>query len=264
MGSPQSGSTSQAHDVLNYGNRNIKEPGEAQRKSYQFSFPLPITSQHPPATATFYNYQGNVVTKSSPLMVEDQSKPITRAIKKSTTIPKADQERPHACTFKGCKWAFARLSDLRRHEKSHAAPIYSCPYYKNDPSCHKNGGAFNRLDVLKRHLKLVHYVRDKHQNFMDSDSGWCRSCQRMFPSSKTFIVHCLECAQSSSASTEWKIQNFQEKKDVESDEDANKEKEKSNIDSSLIDYYKLNESNYLESVAFKASNEPLSKRPRTT
>lgn len=247
-------------------------PNEGQRKSYQYSFPLPFTSQYPPSTTTFYNYNGNVVTKSDPLMAEDQTKPAATPAKKRSK-PLSKEDRPHACTFDGCKWAFSRISDLRRHEKSHAAPIYNCPYYRNDPTCHRNGGAFNRLDVLKRHLKLVHYVRDKHQNFIKSDSGWCRSCQRMFPSSKTFIVHCLECAQSS-APTEWKIHSFQEKKDSESDDNEeihapdkqsnkDKDKDKDNIDASLIDYDKLNESHYLESVASKATNESITKRQKT-
>ena len=71
------------------------------------------------------------------------------------------KHKPYACTFPKCEWSFARQSDLTRHAKSHAAPQYHCPYWKNDPTCHKNYGAFNRLDVLKRHLRLVHYVKDK-------------------------------------------------------------------------------------------------------
>ncbi|CUM49647.1 unnamed protein product [Debaryomyces tyrocola] len=118
---------------------------------------------------------------------------------------KSINDRPYACSFPGCDWAFARQSDLRRHAKSHSEPSYHCPYWRNDPTCHRNGGAFNRLDVLKRHLKLVHYVQDKHQIVDGSkeDPGWCRACQRMFPNSKTFIDHCLECAQQLTPA-EWK------------------------------------------------------------
>jgi hypothetical protein len=110
--------------------------------------------------------------------------------------------RPYTCEFPDCQWSFARQSDLRRHAKLHSAPMFHCPYWRNDPTCHRNGGAFNRLDVLKRHLRLVHYVQDKHQGGAGSrstsgkdDAGWCRACQRMFPLSKAFVDHCMACAQ---------------------------------------------------------------------
>lgn len=105
-----------------------------------------------------------------------------------------DTVKRFACTYEGCSWAFARQSDLRRHEKSHRSPMFHCPYWRIDPTCHKNGGSFNRLDVLKRHLRLVHYVRDKEHVIPGSDPGWCRACQKVFPSSKQFVDHCSECA----------------------------------------------------------------------
>lgn len=121
--------------------------------------------------------------------------------------PAADSggERPFRCEFAACDWAFSRQLDLRRHAKLHIEPMFHCPYWRNDPTCHRNGGAFNRLDVLKRHLKLVHYVQDKLQlmEHLREDPGWCRACQRMFPSSKYFVDHCLECAHLGTA-VEWK------------------------------------------------------------
>lgn len=105
-----------------------------------------------------------------------------------------DSLKPFSCTHPGCQWAFARLSDQRRHLKCHQTPRYNCPYWKFDNKCHKNGGTFNRLDVLKRHLKLVHYVQ-----FKQSDSGWCRVCEKMFNSPKHFVEHCEQCAGSLSA-----------------------------------------------------------------
>lgn len=45
--------------------------------------------------------------------------------------------KPFICKHPGCTWAFARHSDLTRHAKSHAPPQYQCPYWKNDPTCHK-------------------------------------------------------------------------------------------------------------------------------
>lgn len=107
------------------------------------------------------------------------------------------EAKPFACSFPGCKWAFTRNSDLRRHTKSHLKPEFRCPYWRKDQSCHRNGGAFNRLDVLKRHLRLVHYVQDKEHVIPDSkeDPGWCRTCQRSFSHSKAFIQHCQSCAE---------------------------------------------------------------------
>lgn len=109
--------------------------------------------------------------------------------------------RPFSCTHEGCPWSFARQSDQRRHIRSHEKPIFHCPYWKSDPTCHRNGGAFNRLDVLKRHLRLVHFVQ-----FKQSDSGWCRVCQKMFPNPKYFVSHCEKCAEEARPA-QWRINN---------------------------------------------------------
>ncbi|KAM9909408.1 hypothetical protein OXX69_005453 [Metschnikowia pulcherrima] len=116
--------------------------------------------------------------------------------------------KPYRCTSLGCRWSFARQSDLRRHTKSHIAPAFHCPYWKNDPTCHRNGGSFSRLDVLKRHLRLVHYIKDKENTYAGSDPGWCRSCQKLFSSSKDFIDHCEDCS-SQAAPAEWKMSSSQ-------------------------------------------------------
>ncbi|QRG38873.1 hypothetical protein FDK38_003292 [Candidozyma auris] len=115
-----------------------------------------------------------------------------------------DASKPFACSYQDCEWSFARQSDLRRHEKSHNEPMFHCPYWRTDPTCHRNGGSFNRLDVLKRHLRLVHYVKDKEHMYPGSDPGWCRSCQKMFQSSKHFVEHCVECANSISVA-DWRL-----------------------------------------------------------
>jgi hypothetical protein len=107
--------------------------------------------------------------------------------------------RPFSCSYDGCPWSFARQSDQRRHIRSHEKPIFHCPYWKSDPTCHRNGGAFNRLDVLKRHLRLVHFVQ-----FKQSDSGWCRICQKMFPNPKYFVSHCEKCAEEARPA-QWRI-----------------------------------------------------------
>lgn len=119
----------------------------------------------------------------------------------------ADSPRPFACTYPGCQWAFARVSDQRRHLKSHQKPTFHCPFWQIDPTCHRNGGSFNRLDVLKRHLKLVHYVQ-----FKQSDSGWCRTCEKMFNSPKHFVEHCEACAVSARPTGGTSSSSFQNSK----------------------------------------------------
>ncbi|ODV70282.1 hypothetical protein HYPBUDRAFT_180119 [Hyphopichia burtonii NRRL Y-1933] len=165
-----------------------------------------------PSDRTFYFFNGSETVRV-PSKTEKNSEKQYKILK----YPRSKQEkqhkrgdssveRPHACPFEGCTWSFTRLSDLTRHKKSHTKPNYTCPFYKNDPTCHKNGGAFARLDVLKRHLKLVHYVKDKLQMIEGDDPGWCRICQKMFPSLKAFINHTEACANTSKP-TEWMKKN---------------------------------------------------------
>lgn len=126
----------------------------------------------------------------------------------ASTSLDGDSDKPYTCAHDGCNWAFARQSDLTRHSKSHKEPLFHCPYWRIDPTCHRNGGAFSRLDVLKRHLKLVHYVKDKQHNYPGTDPGWCRSCQKMFDTSKNFIEHCVDCAHGISPA-EWRTRKRQ-------------------------------------------------------
>lgn len=140
----------------------------------------------PKRAGTFYAY------KNSQYLHSKTNGPMNYSFKveKPQSKDKTDSGKNHICKFEGCSWSFQRQSDLRRHVKSHQEPMFHCPYWKNDQSCHRNGGSFNRSDVLKRHLRLVHYVQDKRD---EGDSGWCRNCQRMFQSSKVFVDHCVDC-----------------------------------------------------------------------
>lgn len=116
--------------------------------------------------------------------------------------------RPFRCTAEGCPWSFARQSDQRRHLRSHQQPLFHCPYWRSDPTCHRNGGSFNRQDVLKRHLRLVHFVQ-----FKQSESGWCRVCQKMFPNPKHFVSHCEKCAEEQRP-TKWRLSEDGQKGDA--------------------------------------------------
>lgn len=132
-----------------------------------------------------------------------KSKPFQIVRPNATPGPTAD--RPFPCTHRKCNWSFARLSDLKRHVKSHEPPQFQCPYWRNDPTCHRNGGAFNRLDVLKRHLRLVHYVQDRDQipRKIKIEAGWCRSCQNPFTTIRDFLSHVDACS-SKLNPTEWR------------------------------------------------------------
>lgn len=140
-----------------------------------------------------------------------------------------DSPKPYCCAH--CTWSFSRPSDLRRHLKSHNAPQYHCPFWNATyATCpHRNNGSFNRLDVLKRHLKLVHYEPDNEMIFKlrrknkreengdgskggdhnatelhdeetgelvtrRNDGGYCLSCGVHFTTAKDFIGHVSECA----------------------------------------------------------------------
>lgn len=159
----------------------------------------------PPANTSSHDLQANAmqVLDTLPLLRTEVAfksgrprKAADRVIKpRAKSTPGVSDERPFACKQEGCDWAFARHSDLRRHARSHYEPMFRCPFWKNDPSCHRNGGAFNRLDVLKRHLRLVHFVQDKHPDNRNpkSNEGWCRACQKLFPDTRSFVDHCFTC-----------------------------------------------------------------------
>lgn len=105
--------------------------------------------------------------------------------------------KPFKCSI--CSWAFSRHSDLRRHLRSHGTPEYRCPYW--DPqfaTCpHHNQGRFNRLDVLKRHLRLVHYEPLEHHAetlVRRQDEGHCLACGKLFANSRLFLDHADHCA----------------------------------------------------------------------
>ncbi|TID31376.1 hypothetical protein CANINC_000005 [Pichia inconspicua] len=119
-----------------------------------------------------------------------------------------DPSNPKRFRCAHCTWSFTRQSDLRRHLKSHNKPQYHCPFFnfKYYTCSHRTDGSFNRLDVLKRHLKLVHFIPDKAKKGEKSetieksqkrkfDSGMCLSCSIHFDDIKTFILHVPECAE---------------------------------------------------------------------
>lgn len=148
----------------------------------------------------------------------------TRHLIAKSKITSNDPNQPKKYKCAHCTWSFMRASDLRRHFKSHKNPQYHCPFWnvKYATCPHKKFGSFNRLDVLKRHLKLVHYryefpQKEKKKNVIknkdgeeikteevskdlaendteEKDSGFCLSCETYFTKVKDFIKHVSGCA----------------------------------------------------------------------
>ncbi|KAI5966751.1 uncharacterized protein KGF55_000160 [Candida pseudojiufengensis] len=211
---PQTGSSQNPNQSLN---SEYQMPIKAAAEA------LKLNMQQPSLDSSINKFKTSKPKKSTTTTTNN---PKTNSTTTTSENKKSDPLRPYACTIETCEWSFARQSDLTRHMKSHSPPQYPCPYWKNDPTCHKNNGSFNRLDVLKRHLKLVHYVKDKNPIITTEESssdkktktsknsntttiknvdepGWCRSCQKMFPNAKAFIEHCFECAENTQPA-EWR------------------------------------------------------------
>lgn len=106
----------------------------------------------------------------------------------------SSSKRQYCCPYDGCEWSFTRASDQRRHIKSHEKPLLQCPFWTPHKSCHRNSGAFNRLDVLKRHLRLVHFEPMEDSLQKGSTAGRCRHCRVDFATIKDFVNHCNACA----------------------------------------------------------------------
>lgn len=180
---------------LNINNRNSEgtneiDPNLFDMIQHQLQLQLQLDIQR-------QNQINHVMSRvSSPLL---KSKTVAGVSKSVSKLKKTTQPKEFKCTH--CQWIFNRHSDLTRHLKSHNAPEYHCPFWHPEfETCpHKNKGSFSRLDILKRHLKLVHFHLFKNSNDQDQkikrrNGGECLSCGRIFSSMKDFIDHVGECA----------------------------------------------------------------------
>lgn len=140
-------------------------------------------------TATFHN---NGSSKHNQDIIYEQG----REFSARSSLPNNSPDRIYKCTHPGCDWSFARSSDQKRHIRSHQKPNLRCPYWELEPNCSRKGAMFYRLDVLKRHLRLVHLNR-----VTDSPTGGgvCRICSNHFNTSRDFLDHCDSCAQTALA-----------------------------------------------------------------
>lgn len=176
-------------------------------------------------------------TPQYPILKDNNHKKSKRFVKSKSKETSNDPLNPKKYRCAHCTWSFTRPSDLRRHLKSHNRPQYHCPFWnaKYATCPHKKHGSFNRLDVLKRHLKLVHYDADIEDAFKAkrkrknnnsngnnnndnevsdygagdndeqeiNDSGYCLSCNKHFDHAKDFITHVPACAENTPMK-EWK------------------------------------------------------------
>lgn len=171
-----------------------------------------LGSSNIPATGT------STFTTSLPKIRKTRRQIVAKS--KDTSNDPANPKR-YRCAH--CTWSFTRQSDLRRHLKSHNKPQYHCPFFsfKYHTCSHKTDGSFNRLDVLKRHLKLVHFNPDQNPKDLSLeadektkkkrfDSGTCLSCSVHFDDVKAFILHVPECAEN----TPMKIWKYKRNGDI--------------------------------------------------
>lgn len=135
----------------------------------------------------------SAMTNSIPTMVPYGMYPLYDSNKSKVPVV-GSSKRQYRCPYDGCEWSFTRASDQRRHIKSHEKPKLQCPFWTPRKSCHRNSGAFNRLDVLKRHLRLVHFEPLKDGLHSGTTSGRCRHCRVDFATIKDFVNHCNACA----------------------------------------------------------------------
>lgn len=151
--------------------------------------PAPTPAPAPSASSAS---MGGLSSTSSPtplaVVVSNQS------FAKQEQQTNSHSKRQYQCPYDGCEWSFSRASDQRRHIKSHEKPLLQCPFWTPRKSCHRNSGAFNRLDVLKRHLRLVHFQPITDYELTGSTAGKCRHCRVDFDSVKDFVNHCNGCA----------------------------------------------------------------------
>ena len=118
-------------------------------------------------------------------------------------------ERPEKCPIPTCEYhikGFARKYDKQRHTLAHYKGIMVCGFCPGSGSPMEK--SFNRADVFKRHLTVVHGVkqlspqsRKKSPSFgttkkatnSPSDIGKCSVCLHVFKSALEFYEHLDDC-----------------------------------------------------------------------
>lgn len=109
-----------------------------------------------------------------------------------STLEKPSKEKvQYMCDLRNCGWTFKRKSDFLRHLKIHENPQFTCPYFFYDSVVpHKGGSVFKRKDVLKRHLRSIHFIPNRSKGTI----GQCKICLEFFETEREFQGHCEDCA----------------------------------------------------------------------
>ena len=121
-------------------------------------------------------------------------------------------ERPEKCPVATCEYhikGFARVYDKQRHTLSHFKGTMVCGFCPGSGSSAEK--SFNRTDVFKRHLNLVHGVEQsppnsrkkssslgmskKATNFSNkiAENAKCSTCSHIFKNAQKFYEHLDDC-----------------------------------------------------------------------
>ena len=118
-------------------------------------------------------------------------------------------ERPEKCPIPTCEYhrkGFSRKYDKNRHTLTHYKGTMICDFCPGSGSSSEK--CFNRADVFKRHLTIVHGVEQNPPNSRKRTSrgssstvagsgsgvnGRCSICARTYPTAQDFYEHLEEC-----------------------------------------------------------------------
>lgn len=118
-------------------------------------------------------------------------------------------ERPEKCPIQNCEYhtkGFARKYDKNRHTLTHYKGTMVCGFCPGSGSAAEK--SFNRADVFKRHLTLVHGVEQTPPNSrkkspsqsrkggsaaQNTSAGTCSTCSVTFANAQEFYEHLDDC-----------------------------------------------------------------------
>jgi hypothetical protein len=120
-------------------------------------------------------------------------------------------ERPEKCPIQTCDWhvkGFARKYDKNRHTLTHYKGTMVCGFCPGSGSAAEK--SFNRADLFKRHLTVVHAVEQTAPNsrkkaspntnsgkklagYPPDATGKCSTCSATFANAQDFYEHLDDC-----------------------------------------------------------------------
>jgi len=176
----------------------------------------PDTIGHPSGTGLFASPRN--ISESTPYSDDETSKkkwpcthPNCRKIVKDLTahLLTHQNERPEKCPIQSCDYhikGFARKYDKNRHILTHCKRTMVCGFCLGSGSAAEK--SFNRADVFKRHLKMVHGIEKmpprkkapgavapgkKLTDYPPHATSKCSTCSQAFSNARGFYEHLDDC-----------------------------------------------------------------------